>query len=235
MSEAALKFKNLEEVRAYSEEMEKTLVILDDYVLDVSTFQCHHPGGAVLLRNKNLQAVDQEMAFHHPLSLTMANSMVVGSFKKEVSRLIDPNLPLMTQVWGLNRENYLNIINSPHWLFVPSPRMFETDFFEAFSHIKWYHILFLPCILFTYLIYRINNWDNFSPLTAFPAALAGLLLWTLIEYILHRFVFHSEQWLPDSRLVRYLHYALHGIHHMLPNDPYFLLNLGTAWCTLPCC
>ena len=32
-------------------------------------------------------------------------------------------------------------------------------------------------------------------------------------------MFHSEKWLPNSRIVRYLHYTLHGIHHMLPNDP----------------
>lgn len=30
------------------------------------------------------------MKFHHPLSLRMANSMIIGSFKKEISRFIDP-------------------------------------------------------------------------------------------------------------------------------------------------
>ena len=82
MAEVNQQFKNLEEVEKYSKEKEKTLLILDDYVLDVSTFQCHHPGGAVLLRNKNLKKVDEEMRFHHPLTLRLANSMVIGSFKK---------------------------------------------------------------------------------------------------------------------------------------------------------
>lgn len=59
MSELNMKFKNMDEVSAYSKASEKTLVVLDDYILDVSTFQCHHPGGGVLLKNKNLQTIDE--------------------------------------------------------------------------------------------------------------------------------------------------------------------------------
>jgi len=54
MSDYNMKFKTLEEVKSYASKTEKTLLILDDYVLDVSTFQCHHPGGGYLLENKNL-------------------------------------------------------------------------------------------------------------------------------------------------------------------------------------
>lgn len=72
----------MEEVNAYAEAHEKVLLIHGDYVLDVTTFHHHHPGGGVLLRNKNLQNVDEELKFHHPLTLTMADSMVIGSFKK---------------------------------------------------------------------------------------------------------------------------------------------------------
>ena len=122
--ELNIKFKNLEEITTYANSHRKTLVIFDDYVLDVSTFQCHHPGGGLLLKNKNLKSVDEEMKFHHPLSLVMANSMVIGSYKKEISRMIDPEQPLMPQVWNLNNEEYMKVINSPHWLFVPTPRMF---------------------------------------------------------------------------------------------------------------
>jgi cytochrome b involved in lipid metabolism len=78
------------------------LLVLDDYILDVSTFASHHPGGGVLLRNLNLKSVDEEMKFHHPLTLIMANSMVIGTFKKEISRIIDPNRPLLPQIWDLD-------------------------------------------------------------------------------------------------------------------------------------
>lgn len=54
-----MSFKNSAEVKAYAEEKGKTLLILSDYVLDVSTFQCHHPGGGAFLSRKNLQSIDE--------------------------------------------------------------------------------------------------------------------------------------------------------------------------------
>jgi cytochrome b involved in lipid metabolism len=45
-------------VEAYSQKTEKTLLVLDDYILDVTSFSSHHPGGGVMLRNNNLKNVD---------------------------------------------------------------------------------------------------------------------------------------------------------------------------------
>ena len=45
--------------------------------------------------------------------------------------------------------------------------------------------------------------------------LAGLLLWTLSEYWLHRKVFH---WDPDHPIGHRLHFIIHGVHHDHPND-----------------
>lgn len=159
------------------------------------------------------------MKFHHPLTLIMANSMVIGSFRKEISRIIHPDKPLLPQIWDLDEQSYMKIINSPHWLFVPSPRMFESDFIEFFSHNKWYSITVLPLVVITYMFYSIPSWHNFNLPLSILLALLGFLFFTLTEYCLHRFVFHSESYLPNSKLVRYLHYIMHGIHHMLPNDP----------------
>jgi 4-hydroxysphinganine ceramide fatty acyl 2-hydroxylase len=185
----------------------------------VTTFATHHPGGGVLLRNFNLKNVDEQMKFHHPLTLMMANSMVIGTFKKEISRIINPDQPLLPQIWNLDHESYLKVINSPHWLFVPSPRMFEWSFFEFFSHNKWFSITVLPFLVIFSMFYSIESWESFNlPLTILTA-LIGFLFFTLTEYCLHRFVFHSESILPNSRTIRYLHYIMHGIHHMLPNDP----------------
>jgi 4-hydroxysphinganine ceramide fatty acyl 2-hydroxylase len=56
---------------------------------------------------------------------------------------------------------------------------------------------------------------------AFPVALvaglffAGILIWTLVEYAMHRWVFHYE---PKSRWGRRFHFMLHGVHHDYPND-----------------
>lgn len=43
----------------------------------------------------------------------------------------------------------------------------------------------------------------------------GYFFWTLMEYCIHRFVFHHEF---TSPLGKRIHYIAHGIHHDYPND-----------------
>jgi cytochrome b involved in lipid metabolism len=89
-------------VKSYAEKTNKILLVQDDYVLDVTTFAPHHPGGSSFLKNSNLKNIGEEMKFHHPLTLTLANSMTIGSFKKEISRIIDPTRPFLKQIWNLD-------------------------------------------------------------------------------------------------------------------------------------
>ncbi len=56
----------------------------------------------------------------------------------------------------------------------------------------------------------------------------GLVLWTLTEYVLHRFVFH---WQPASALMEQFVFIMHGNHHAVPNDP--LRNLMPPMVSLP--
>jgi sterol desaturase/sphingolipid hydroxylase (fatty acid hydroxylase superfamily) len=44
---------------------------------------------------------------------------------------------------------------------------------------------------------------------------AGLFVWTLTEYLLHRFVFHYE---PKTGWGKRLHFLMHGVHHDYPQD-----------------
>jgi 4-hydroxysphinganine ceramide fatty acyl 2-hydroxylase len=55
----------------------------------------------------------------------------------------------------------------------------------------------------------------------------GNFIWTILEYTLHRFLFHIDEWLPDKPIFLVLHFMMHGIHHYLPMDRYikFLINL----------
>ena len=51
------------------------------------------------------------------------------------------------------------------------------------------------------------------PYEAFPLVfLAGVLLWTFLEYMLHRFLFHMEP-PPNNKVLIGLHFVLHGQHH----------------------
>ncbi|MFN0014099.1 MAG: sterol desaturase family protein [Saprospiraceae bacterium] len=43
----------------------------------------------------------------------------------------------------------------------------------------------------------------------------GLFCWTLVEYLLHRFLFH---FMPSSKFGQRLHFIFHGVHHDYPND-----------------
>lgn len=64
------------------------------------------------------------------------------------------------------------------------------------------------------------------PALSTPTALAGFtssfalgcIVWTILEYTLHRFLFHLDYYLPDNGVAITLHFLLHGIHHYLPMD-----------------
>ena len=77
----SIKFKNYEEVEKYAESNDKIILIYNDLILDVTSFSTHHPGGSILLRNNNLKDIKSQMEFHHPLTLTMANTMSIGYFR----------------------------------------------------------------------------------------------------------------------------------------------------------
>jgi len=53
----------------------------------------------------------------------------------------------------------------------------------------------------------------------------GSFIWTLVEYGMHRFLFHIDQWLPDNRWFLTAHFLLHGVHHYLPTDRFPLLSV----------
>jgi 4-hydroxysphinganine ceramide fatty acyl 2-hydroxylase len=45
--------------------------------------------------------------------------------------------------------------------------------------------------------------------------LAGMLAFTLVEYIIHRFIFHFN---ATSEKQREVQYSIHGVHHQFPKD-----------------
>ena len=56
---------------------------------------------------------------------------------------------------------------------------------------------------------------HYNGMSAFLFFLAGAFVWTLTEYILHRFAFHYH---AESEFGKKLHYILHGNHHEYPRD-----------------
>lgn len=65
-----------------------------------------------------------------------------------------------------------------------------------------------------------------------PCYVAGCIIWTLLEYTLHRFLFHVDYYLPDNGYFLTLHFLLHGIHHYLPMDKLRLVMPPTLFIVL---
>jgi len=114
-----------------------------------------------------------------------------------------------------------------------SVRMFKSDLLERTTYVHpWVpHLIYIP-ILVALL------W--FSPLGVLASGLyfaVGLLIWTFIEYLLHRFAFHAPEEvmketheisaglelnqavIPELPTLRHvIYFIFHGVHHEYPSD-----------------
>ena len=96
-----------------------------------------------------------------------------------------------------------------------SVRMFESDFMEFFSHVHPATPLIIYVPLMSYMLYLAAT-ARALPLGLIAALFAtGVLIWSFVEYTMHRWVFHYE---PKTKWGRFLHFMLHGVHHDYPND-----------------
>ena len=96
-----------------------------------------------------------------------------------------------------------------------SVRMFKSDFMEFCSHVHPITpvVLYVPLII--YMLYAALWRNGLSILTTAGLFVVGVLIWTLLEYVIHRHIFHYE---PKTRWGKKLHFIVHGVHHDYPND-----------------
>jgi sterol desaturase/sphingolipid hydroxylase (fatty acid hydroxylase superfamily) len=94
-------------------------------------------------------------------------------------------------------------------------RMFQADIVERFSRIHpstpfvaWVPVIAL--LLGRTAMRHDVTWYGVAGLFA-----SGVLTWTFVEYVLHRWVFH---WIEDSPRGKRIHFLLHGVHHDYPSD-----------------
>ena len=95
-----------------------------------------------------------------------------------------------------------------------SPRMFENRLLDWGS--RTHHLVPLAVYLPVVLALTWLAWLRLAGPEVVGGALAGYLIWTLVEYFGHRFLFHLE--LP-GRLGARFHFVIHGVHHDYPSDP----------------
>jgi sterol desaturase/sphingolipid hydroxylase (fatty acid hydroxylase superfamily) len=101
-----------------------------------------------------------------------------------------------------------------------SPRMFDSDVVDFFSRIPAWVVplLFVPTVAGFAAWARVVIGVSW-PLLALHVA-AGWVVWTLMEYWLHRTLFH---WVPDAPWGERFHFYLHGVHHQWFTDKYRLV------------
>lgn len=94
-------------------------------------------------------------------------------------------------------------------------RMFKNDFLEALSrvHPSVPLIIYIPVVL--YVLYLAIADYSLPALNIIGLFIFGIFIWTITEYLLHRFVFHFK---PKSKLGERLHFIFHGVHHDYPSD-----------------
>ena len=92
--------------------------------------------------------------------------------------------------------------------------MFKSNLMEILSkvHFAVPLFIFIPSIII--FIYK-DFATGVSLLNFGLYFFIGLGVWTITEYVMHRFVFHYH---PTSEFGKKIHFIFHGVHHDYPRD-----------------
>ncbi|ORX81101.1 Inositolphosphorylceramide-B hydroxylase [Basidiobolus meristosporus CBS 931.73] len=132
-------------------------------------------------------------------------------------KFLDLNKPLVPQMWNnrFNKEFYLKQVHIPRHL--PQPATFFTNpLLEMLTRTPWYviPIIWFPISMY-FFVYSLGIVSLQWSVICF---VSGIFLWTALEYVIHRFLFHFDESLPDHPKAFFVHFLLHGVHHYLPMD-----------------
>jgi len=96
-----------------------------------------------------------------------------------------------------------------------SAQLFTSPVLERMSrtHISIPIALFLGVGLYSFYIGISTTSMSFLEATAL--FLGGYFIFTLVEYLLHRYLYHM---IPDTKFKDKLQYNVHGVHHDYPRD-----------------
>ncbi|KAM7530384.1 hypothetical protein LguiB_033794 [Lonicera macranthoides] len=142
---------------------------------------------------------------------------------------VDLQKPLVFQVGQLG-ESYDDWVHQPI-VSKETPRFFANDFLEFFTRTVWWAvpIIWIP---FAFWLASISYNMGLPPSEVAAVVVGGIFMWTLLEYTLHRFLFHIK---TTSYWGNTFHYLIHGCHHKHPMDGLRLVfpPLATAILLVP--
>lgn len=94
-------------------------------------------------------------------------------------------------------------------------RLFRNDLLERLTLISPLAFALTWAIFLTVALYA--SWGVTSLPVSIALLVLGVLIWTLFEYAMHRFIFHLKL---NSEFGRWLIFLTHGNHHEAPDDRY---------------
>ncbi|KAL4714689.1 hypothetical protein ACJJTC_012606 [Scirpophaga incertulas] len=144
------------------------------------------------------------------------------AFLEELESRIDWSKPLLAQLHKIATD-YEMWVNSAVFR---TCRLFQNPLLESLTYTPWYlvPVFWVPVILYLGVTQFLKNVfcedrcpeDSLTVVQYCAHLLFGLVTWTVLEYSLHRWVFHLD---PGSSLkMIQIHFLIHGLHHKMPFD-----------------
>lgn len=200
--------------------------ILDEYCIGVLSEGEGAGAGDLAGQSENDDEVRCTSDDFHP-------SLTDLALDAKKNQFLDLRKPLFTQMLfgDFTKEFYLEQVHKPRYL--PYPAIFFGHWLlEPLSKTAWWVVplLWLPVVGY----HIVQSLASHMPVVTALCFCLGISIWSLLEYGLHRFLFHVDEWLPDHQLALTLHFTLHGFHHYLPMDKYVtrFLSLSSRECML---
>jgi len=106
-----------------------------------------------------------------------------------------------------------------------SSRMFKNGFLESLTKVHYTVPLIFWIPVIGYLVYKAYAVGGMPGTTVLLYAMLGLVIWTLTEYVMHRWLFHYH---PTTEWGKRINFIFHGVHHDYPKDRLRLVDCGWA-------
>ena len=213
----------------------------------MTSFLYDHPGGEDFLLQYAGQDITQvlqsEVHYHSDTAYELLKDYYIGvldaknvttkepafvenahqptQMSKRSSKFIDIEKPMLEQILkgNFDKDFYVEQVHIPRHA-KKSPPIFKNPLLDSLTRCYWFVIplFWSPVILYCFL----RSLSFISLYTAFACIILGLFNWSIIEYTLHRFLFHVDKYLPNHKIFMALHFLTHGVHHFVPMDKYVL-------------
>ena len=160
--------------------------------------------------------VDEAKEQTPPSTVDVQEEKAVKPIRDRRDEFLTLDQPIFTQFFTkrFSKKLYLEHIHIPRQI-TYSARFFETDFCEALTKTYWWMTpaIWWPVAAIMFYFSTVALFDKWMIFAG------GLFVWTIFEYVFHRFVFHCEEIIPDHPVFLMLHFFTHAVHHYFPFDP----------------